>query len=293
MRTIKLVLICLLLSSNFALAQKIFIIEGDTLSLHKEVEGTLSLYWNEERTKYRYFVQKGNRMVELRDRELDGETRKEYKLQLERFTRDANIRVNEVKFVLYSIKHFINRYNAMVEGDYVYNASGSNTKQRVGLFVGLSNNRYTRNPKNVMAPVLGLEYEIYDPGFASRHSAFLHLRQSFPQDEFRYTSTQLSVNYRFKVLYFSGFDVHIDTEITTFYYSEESIYLTNEQGEVTGLEEERGFSFTAPLSFGVGTDIKVTSQSFMTFSYNDVFSLLLKGNRFFPMDFSIGYKYNL
>ncbi len=276
-----------LLISTTITAQEVFIIKGDTLTLQREVKGPLTLYWNLEGTTYRYFVQKKQTMRELTN--LEGEYRK----QLADLTQEADIKTQDVKFVLYSLKHFVNRYNALVQEDYTYNTSTANIQKRIGLFTGLSNNKYTTNPNNVIAPVLGMELEFYDPNLAPRHSAFLQLRQSFKNDEFRYSSTQLSVNYRFKALYFSGFDVHIDAELATLVYSEDRINIINDSGEIIAVEDDRGFSFTAPFSFGIGTDIKVTEVSYITLSYNDIVSLVLDGNGSFPLDFTVGYKFNL
>ena len=270
-------------------AQETYIISGDTLNLQREVKGPMSLFWVKEGLNYRYFVQKGKRMIELQN-EGSPETFRE---QLEEMAADVRIKAHDVKFVLYSLKHFVNRYNAMVQEDYEYNEATDNIKERIGLFVGLSNNKFTENPQNVLAPVVGLEYEFFDPNLAPRHVAFLQLRQSFKQDEYRYSSTQFSLNYRFKALYFSGFDIHIDTELATFLYSEDSIRITDESGEVTAIKEDNGFTFTAPFSFGVGSDIQLTENSFLSISYNDFFSLVLDGNGSFPIDFTVGYKYNL
>lgn len=286
---VKLLVIILFLASSAALvAQETFIIEGDTLQLNREVKGTLSLFWSEEGNEFRYFVQKGNRMVELKNYD-----EKAYKLQLEELTKDAGLSLRDVKFRLYSLKHFINRYNARVQEDYEYNAASTNIKQRVGLFTGLSNNPYASNPENMLAPIIGLEYELYDPNLAPRHSVFFHLRQSFKRREYSYSSTQLSLNYRFKILYFDKFDIHIDTELATLYYSKDDVYSTNDAGEIIEVQEEGGLDFTAPVSFGIGADIQISEQGFITFSYNDIVSIVLDNNGSFPLDFTIGYKYNL
>lgn len=283
----KILIVALFLVNAHLTAQEIFIIQGDTLQLQREVKGPLSLYWNLEGTTYRYFVQKKNTMRELTNR--DGE----YTRQLAELTEDADLRTDDVKFVLYSLKHFTNRYNALVQEDYIYNTSTPNIRHRFGLFSGLSNNKYTTNPENVLAPVLGVELEFFDPNLAPRHSAFLQLRHSFKRNEYRYSSTQFSVNYRLKALYFSSFDVHIDTELATLIYSEDKINIIDENGEVIAVEDDRGFSFTAPFSFGIGTDIKVTDVSYITFSYNDIVAIVLDGNGSFPLDFTVGYKFNL
>lgn len=284
-------LLWLLCSSAKIAAQQTFIIEGDTLQLQREVKGSLSLFWNQEDTKYRYFVQKENRMVELRDSLINGKL--QYREQLAKLTSDTEIRTDDVKFLLYSLKHFVNSYNALVQEDYEFNEASTNIKQRLGLFVGLSNNKYTENPENIISPIVGLEYEFYDPNLAPRHSAFLQLRQSFKREEYRYSSTQLSINYRFKALYFKGWDVHIDTELATFLYSEDKVRIKDDSGEVVAIKDDSGFSFTAPFSFGIGSDIRITDNSFISVGYNDIFAIALDGNDSFPVDFTVGLKYNL
>lgn len=270
-------------------AQETFIIDKDTLQLKREVNGPLSLYWTEKDHKYRYFVQKKDRLIELKN--TDGN--EEYKQQLQELTADAEMKTRDVLFVLYSLKHFTNTYNARVQEDYVANEASDDIHHRIGLFTGLSNNIYTENPDNVLAPVVGLEYEFYDPNLAPRHSAFVQLRHSFKQDDYRYTSTQLSLNYRFKALYFSNFDLHINTKLATFFYSEDKIPVTNDQGEVIAIRDDNGFTFTAPFSFGVGSDIQITPKSFITLGYNDIFAIVWDSNGSFPLDFTVGYKYNL
>lgn len=273
--------------------RKFFIVEGDTLALNKEVEGTLSLYWNEEWNRYRYFVQKREHFVELKNEQVEGEEKKKFQLQLEKLTADANISTRDVKLLLYSLKHFTNLYNSTVEENYVYNASSSNIKHRIGFFTGLSNNIYTKNPENIIAPVVGLEYELYDPNLAPRHAAFLQLRQSFERDEFTYSSTQLTINYRFKFIYKPDFDVYLDTELVNFYYSQEDIYVTNDQGEIDSVKKESGFDLMAPLSFGVGAGFRITESGIITVGYNDIVSIFLDSNGSFPVDFTVGYKFSL
>ncbi len=274
-----------------AAAQETYIIEGDTLQLQREVKGPLNLFWNKEDTSYRYFVQKKDRMVELKDSLINGKL--QYREQLSKMTADSELKTDDVKFLLYSLKHFVNSYNALVQEDYEFNEATSNIKQRLGLFVGLSNNKYTENPENLIAPIVGVEYEFYDPNLAPRHSAFVQLRQSFKREEYRYSSTQLSINYRFRALYFKGWDLHVDTKLATFLYSEDKVRVTDDNGEVVAIKDDSGFSFTAPFSFGLGSDIRITENSFISLGYNDIFALVLDGNGSFPLDFTVGLKYNL
>lgn len=268
-------------------AQETFVINKDTLQLNIEVKGPLSLFWSQEDLDYRYFVQKGKRMLELIKED------ERYKEQLAELTADAKVKTRDVQFLLYSLRHFANTYNSLVQEDYIRNEATDNIKQRIGLFTGLSNNVYTDNPDNSLAPVAGLEYELYDPNLAPRHSAFLQLRHNFETNDFSYSATALSISYRFKALYFKGFDLHVDARLASLFYSEETIALTNDAGEVVAVEDDSGFTFTAPFSFGIGSDIKITPNSFITLGYNDIFSLVLDSNGSFPVDFTVGYKYSL
>lgn len=290
MQNLKIILIALFSCWAFPLAaQETFIINEDTLQLKREVRGPLSLYWTEENHRYRYFVQKEDRIIELKN--TNGN--QEYKEQLQKLTGETEVKTRDVLFVLYSLKHFANTYNARVQEDYVTNEATDDIQQRIGLFTGLSNNIYTENPENVLVPVVGLEYEFYDPNLAPRHSAFVQLRHSFKQDDYRYTSTQLSLNYRLKVLYHSNFDLHINTRLATIFYSEDKVPVTNDKGEVIAVKDDNGFTFTAPISFGVGSDIQITPNSFITLGYNDIFAIVWDSNGSFPLDFTVGYKYNL
>lgn len=292
MQKIRLFLIMLLLCSATKMTgQEIYIIERDTLELQREVKGPLSLFWNLKDTDYRYFVQKEDRLVELKDSLIDGKL--QFREQLAKMTSDADLKTGDVKFFLYSLKHFVNSYNSLIQEGYEFNEASSNIKQRLGLFVGLSNNKYTENPDNVLSPIAGLEYEFYDPNLAPRHSAFLQLRQSFKRKDYKYSSTQLSINYRFRALYFDGWDVHIDTELATFLYSDDKVNIRDDNGEVVAIKDDSGFSFTAPFSFGIGSDIRITDNSFISLSYNDFFAIVLDGNGSFPVDFTVGLKYNL
>lgn len=287
MQSLKILLICICFFLSFAgnlAAQEIRVIEGDTLAVNREVTGPLNLFWSEKNYKYRYFLKKGEMFVELEE--------DDYREQLKALTADTRIKVRDVKFLLYSLRQFVNQYNELVEDDYEYNNATEDIRTRIGLFTGISNNKFTENPENILAPVVGLEFEFFDPNLAPRHAAFLQLRQSFKQDEYRYSSTQLSVNYRFRIFYFDAFDLHIDAELATFLYSEDQIRIKNEAGEVTAIRDEDGFSFTAPFSFGIGSDIKVTKNGYISLGYNDIVSIVLEGNDHFPLDFTVGLKYN-
>lgn len=292
MQNLKLLfLFMIFLASTSVFAQETYIIEGDTLQLKQEVKGTLNLFRTNQDSIPRFFVQKGDRMLELRNIPENGIP--QYKQRLDTLTSDTGLQTIAPEFKLNSLKQFAIHYNERIKEDAASNIPASKLQKRLGFFTGLSNNIYTENPENLLAPIIGVEFEIYDPKLSERHLAFTHLRHSFQRTEFNYSSTQLSLNYRVKFIYTPTYSLHLDTELVTFQYSKKKIPVFDNQGDITDVEEDNGFSLTAPLSFGVGGDFRVTDQSFISVSYNDIVAVFLDTNGSFPIDFTLGYKYNL
>jgi hypothetical protein len=52
-------------------------------------------------------------------------------------------------------------------------------------------------------------------------------------------------------------------------------------------------AFDAPFIFGVGADIKVGNNSYITLIYGELFAILLDNQGNFSSDISLGYKFNL
>ena len=55
--------------------------------------------------------------------------------------------------------------------------------------------------------------------------------------------------------------------------------------------KENGFE--VPFIFNIGADIRLNDSSFLTLTYNELFSILLDGYENFPFSFTIGYKIKL
>ncbi|MFK5983609.1 MAG: hypothetical protein QM499_11895, partial [Flavobacteriaceae bacterium] len=51
-------------------------------------------------------------------------------------------------------------------------------------------------------------------------------------------------------------------------------------------------NFSALMSFGIGADYKL-GNGYLTFLYGDIVSVVEGNNGEFPIDFTIGYKFNL
>ncbi len=52
-------------------------------------------------------------------------------------------------------------------------------------------------------------------------------------------------------------------------------------------------TFDTPFIFGIGADIKVGDNGFITIIYGEMFALLLNNQGNFSSDISLGYKFNL
>ena len=272
--------------SNDLWAQELQVAQVDTEKLVTEVEGTLDLLWMKDKSRYRYFVRKDDKLVELINTDIDGPEKKEFRRQLRQLIPGVPLVTADVKFLLYSLRHFINKYNSLVVDGYVFNKKTPNISMRIGLFAGVSNNIYSDNPGNVRTPAVELEFEFYDAHLAPRHVALLNLRQDFKKDQKNNSDTQLGLNYRFKFLNPHNLSLYVDLKLAAVVYSDRPEVTENNHGNV-------GFSFTTPLSFGIGGDFKLSKRSFIGWNYNDFFSLILDANNNFPIDFMIGYKYKI
>ena len=284
------ILLFLLCAPKFQ-AQGIFIIEGDTLQLKQEVRGNLSLFWDEIEANPRYFVQKSNRMVELKDSLVNGEI--QYRSVLERLTRDKAFSPVEVEFNLTSIAGFVRGYNTKVQEEKLAENEESRFSARLGFYTGLTNSVYSENPNNVLAPLIGVELEMRNPGKAPKHSAVVEIEQTFKRDDYRYTATQLSINYRFRFLELGLLEIYAEASLFRLLYALDEREIIDDSGEILAIRDDSQFKLQVPLSLGIGADLKVTENSYITFGYNEFVSATLDSNNSFPLDFTVGYKYNL
>ncbi len=273
-------------------AQQTYTVNGESYELKTEVSGTATLLWNIIDNEYRYFISKDNAIKELANTKQDGEYNEEYIVTLKEFTADGKVDYNNVKLLLYSLKNFINDYNASVDPNYVYKTNAIAVKTRLGFSAGITNNPFVTNPENDLSPVIAAELEIYDDDMAKRHASFLGLRHVFKNDKLNYTNTELSLGYRFRFILKEGFNVYANIKLTTFSVSMGNYtYLDDMDMPVT--EERSASNFDAPVIFGLGADIRVSENGFLTLSYDELFALFLDNKDNFSTDFSVGYKFNL
>lgn len=290
MKTLKGLLIVLFLIASVPLtAQEQYQINGESLTLKTEVDGTLTLLWNTFNKQYRYFVKKGNSISELTNTKQDGDYQEEYKETIKMLTADAAMDTAKLRLTLASLRSFINKYNAAVDPNYQDNSETVKFETRLGVFAGVTNNIFTANPENTLSPLAGLDFEILDSKLLKRHSIVVQFRQTFKSDEFMYSSSQLSLNYRFKFVYAPTFALFVNTKLATYTYSKTTFDQTQNPN---GPSEVSGGNLQAPIIFGLGADIKL-GTGFLIVGYNDLIGLTIDDNGEFPIDFSLGYKFNL
>ncbi len=104
------VLIVILLFSTISIAQveRQVEVNEQTYSLIEEIDGELTLLYNIIDDEYRYFIQKGDPVIELKNTKVDGKYQMEYRQQLADLTAGQNLNAERVKFVLYSLETFVN-----------------------------------------------------------------------------------------------------------------------------------------------------------------------------------------
>ncbi len=290
MKILRGVLIALFLTSSInVLAQQQYTVDGETLTLKTEVAGTITLLWNTFNKQYRYFAKKGNAITELKNTRLDGDYQEQYKESLALLTTDNPIDASKVRLTLAGLRSYINKYNAAVDPNYQSNSETVKLEMRLGGFAGITNSVYTSNPENTIVPLVGIEFEILDSKLLKRHSLVAQFRQTFKSDSFMYTSSQISLNYRFKYVYTPNFALFINTKIATYTYSK----TTFDNSEDPSLPSEiSGGNLQAPILLGLGADVKL-GKGFLVIGYNDILGLAIDNNGEFPIDFSVGYKFNL
>jgi hypothetical protein len=272
-------------------AQQQYTVDGQNYTLKTEVEGPLTLLWNTINGEYRYFSKKGNGIEELTNTKQNGDYQEEYKKTLQQQTADATISVDKVKLTLPSLHAFFAKYNKMKDPNFSESKSKVDLQVRLGAFAGVSNSVYTANPTNTLQPVAGVEMELTDNVKLKRHSVVFRFRHTFENSDYKYSASQLSLNYRFKFVKTPKFDAYANVKFAalTFFNKETTILYNGLPPEVV---KKSGSDFSAPVTFGLGADYKV-GNGYITFSYNDIVGLNVDSNDEFPVDFTVGYKFSL
>ncbi len=289
---LSLLVLFFLLSAETLEAQQQYTVNGQTYNLNTEVEGTLTLLWNTVAGEYRYFSKKGNEITELKNTKQNGDYQEEYKETLQQQTKDVAISAENVKLTLPSLHDFFVQYNKKKDPNFVATEKSIDLDFRLGAFAGVSNSIFTGNPTNALQPVAGIDLELVDNVKLKRHSVVLRFKRTFESSDYKYSASQFSLNYRFKFVKTPKFDAFVNCKFA-------SLTFINREEIVIGYDAldqpiygEKGSDFNAPVTFGLGADYKVGS-GYITFNYNDIVGLNVESNDEFPVDFTLGYKFNL
>lgn len=272
-------------------AQELYMIEGEELQLKTEVSGKLDLLWNIIDGNYRYFVRTDtNTIVELKNTKVDGKYQFEYRDLLTELT-DNSKSTKRLNLTLFSLSEFIDDYNSTVDSTYESTVSRNKLLFRLGVFGGLTNSPFVTNPDNLTTPLFGGELEVLDVNQISRHAAFFQIKHVLEQDELQYSTTELALGYRFRAINKAKFSLYANVKFATVNFSN-AVVSTNTNGTIT-TEEFNETAFDVPFIFGIGADIRISENSFITLAYNELFAILLDNQGNFSQDFTIGYKFNL
>lgn len=283
-------LFLLLTESN---AQEKYTVDGKQYSLFTEIEGSLTLLWNTIDGEYRYFSKKGDAILELTNTKVDGKFQEEFKETLALQTSDVNLGLEKVKLTRPSLSSFFVLYNKAKDPNFSHETKSIKLKTRLGAFGGVTNNIFNGSISNDITPSAGIDFEIIDDVILKRHSVVVRFKQVFNSNEFESSSSQFSLNYRFKFAKTPKFDAFINTKFVAYTYSSEKNIVNPDPDATTGvLVKEAGGNLIAPIGLGIGADYLV-GNGYITFLYNDIVALGVTSNGEFPTDFTLGYKFNL
>jgi len=273
-------------------AQQEYTFDGQTYTLNTEVEGALTLLWNTVNGEYRYFSKKGNEIVELKNTKQNGTYQEEFKGILKQQTSDAVVSTEKVKLTLPSLHAFFAAYNKKKDPNFNETEKSIDLQFRLGAFTGLSNSVYTLNPTNALQAVAGIDLELVDDVKLKRHSMVFRFKQTFESSDHKYSASQFSLNYRFKFVKTPKFDAFLNCKFASFTNTKREIIVPGGPTDGGVIESVSGSDFNAPVTFGIGADYKV-GNGYITFNYNDIVGLNVESNDEFPVDFTLGYKFNL
>lgn len=277
-------------------SQQTYTINNETLELQTEVEGNLDLLWNIIDGKYRYFVRTSDGSIKELVNTKNEETHKyqeEYKSVLNTLTEGYGVSTEKVNLTLFSLKEFFNTYNATTDLNYNFEKRAK-LQSRLGVFGGLTNHPVVENPNNESVPFFGVEFEVFEQNKLPRHALFFHLRHALESDDFKYSSTQLAIGYRFRFINKEAFNLYANLKMVTYSHSDgEIVFEDTENPGNFIVEDVSSTGIQVPFTLGLGADIRVTKNGYIMLAYHEIFALFIDNSDNFPIDFAIGYKFNL
>lgn len=285
------IFLVLLVVSTTLYAQETYQVDGKSYTLKTEESGELTLLWNIIDDNYRYFIKSENGIVELVNTK--GEGRKyneEYKTTLSNLTNNYG-NIEKVKLTLTSLKKYIHNYNNSRQPEDTTGLKNNKLGSKLLFFGGITNHPFVDNPKNAKNLQFGFELEVFQQSEMPRHSLFLSLNHSPKSDDFELNNTQFNLGYRYRVINKEAFNIYGSLTLATMNISTQSLEYYNEDNLIT--EDDTSSDFNVPFSFGIGTDIKISKNGYITLMYNELFALFLDSHDNFSTNISLGYKLNL
>ena len=281
-------LLIFLLAVQYNYSQNTYTINDQQLELKTEIDGKLDLLWNTFNGQYRYFVRtEDGQIQELKNTKgTDNKFQEEYKSILSKLTNGQS--TEKLKLTIFDLKKFLDNYNTSVDSSYTSVQKESKVKFRLGFSGGVTNNPFVGNPENKITPLIGAELEVFEENSLTRHSGFLQVRYAFESDELQYSTTEFSLGYRYRFLNKSTFSIYGQVKFATLNFTTATVIGSN--------NSELNINVTAfdiPLIFGIGSDIKVGENSFITIIYGELFAAFLDNQGNFSTNISVGYKFNL
>jgi len=293
----KLILLFLLFSSYASvIAQETYTIDGTTFELKTEVDGKIDLLWNIIDHKYRYFVKTDDgKIIELvNTKGSDHKFQEEYKTTLQSLTHVTNESLEDLDLTLPSLSQFFKDYDSAVDSSKTYANNKVKIQTRLGFFGGLTNQPFIENINNTSVPFFGAEFEIFEQSNMPRNTGFLSIRHALENDDFKYSETQFALGYRFKFINRLRFNIYANLKFATFTVFNSNLVYEDADNPGTFLtEDESGSAFDTPFIFGIGSEIRINDNSFITIAYHEIFALFIDSQGNFPIDFAVGYKVNL
>ena len=286
------VLMCVLLGFSSLKAQETYTINNETLQLKTEVDGKLDLLWNIIDNEYRYFIRSSDNVISelVNTKDDKNNYKEEYKTSLENAT--SGWSTSKVKLTLPSLITYLETYNKSQDANFTSTHPKRKPQLYLSAFGGITNSPFVNNPDNVITPVGGVELEVSEGRESPRHAGFLQIRHVFEgNDKFPYSTTELSLGYRFRFVRTNSFNLFADVKAATLNFSKGRI--TEEDGIVIINESVSTTSFDVPFIFGIGADFRISECSFITIGYNQLFALFLDNQGNFPIDVTLGYKMKL
>ena len=273
--------------STLLVAQETYTVQNESLQLKTEVEGQVDLLWNIIDGKYRYFVRSSDSVIiELvNTRNENRKFQEEYKTTLKNLT---GVSAEEVNFTLNDIKRYLDSYNTTQDPSYVSSIYNAKLQLLLEVFGGVTNSPFINNPENTISPQFGTELELLDGNRIKRHALFMQLRHVFKTNDFEYSTTELALGYRFRFINSHAFSLFGQTKFATLNFLKNTV--PGPSDEPVDISET---VFDVPFTFGVGADIRIGDNSFITIRYNELFAALLDNNGNFSTNITLGYKFKL